>query len=280
DLLIATDPDADRLGIAVKVGEDYQLLTGNQTGAILIYYLLSEKKKLGLLPERGVVFNTVVTSDLGAKIARSYGFEVISTLTGFKFIGEQARFLEGTDKSFLFGYEESYGYVIKDEVRDKDSLQALLFAIEAANYYLVNENKSLVDKLYDIFDIYGNYVEDLVNIELFGIAGKKRIESIMSFFRNADISTVAKEEIIQKEDYELGLRVSGEVKSEITLPKSNVIKYFLKNGSWFVLRPSGTEPKLKVYIGGNGKSLEETKLFVALIKKEVLSLIDQIPEVK
>jgi len=280
DLLIATDPDADRLGIAVKVGSEYQLLTGNQTGAILIYYLLTEKKKLGLLPDKGVVFNTVVTSDLGAKIARSFGFEVISTLTGFKFIGEQARFLEGTDKEFLFGYEESYGYVIKNEVRDKDSLQAVLFAIEAANYYLVKEDKSLVDKLYDIFELYGNYVEDLVNIELFGIAGKQRIDSIMTYFRNVELNQIANQLVIQKEDYELGKRFEKGNESLLTLPQSNVIKYFLENGSWFVLRPSGTEPKLKIYIGGNGNSLEDTKSFVNQIKKEVLALIDLIPEVK
>ena len=143
ELLIATDPDADRLGVAVAKDGGYVLLTGNQTGAILIHYLLSQKRKLGILPPKGVVFNTIVTSDLGAKIARSYGFDVVSTLTGFKFIGEQARLLESTDKAFIFGYEESYGYVISDEVRDKDAIQALLLIIEAASFFRQSEKRRL-----------------------------------------------------------------------------------------------------------------------------------------
>ncbi len=276
DILIATDPDADRLGIAIKHHHEYVLLTGNQTGAILIYYLINEKRKLGTLPKKGVVFNTVVTSDLGAKIARSNGFEVISTLTGFKFIGEQARYLENTDKTFLFGYEESYGYVINDAVRDKDSLQAMLLAIEAANFYLVNENKTLVDKLNDIFLEYGNYVEDLVNIELFGLAGKNRIDQIMTYFRNTPIDRIVNAKIVMKEDYEQHKRITDNKIEELSLPTSNVIKYFLDNESWFVLRPSGTEPKLKIYIGGIGKTIDETRALVQSIKREVLAIVDSI----
>jgi len=276
DLLIATDPDADRLGIAVKSNDEYILLTGNQTGAILIYYLLTQKQKLGLLPKRGVVFNTVVTSELGAKIAEAFGFEVISTLTGFKYIGEQARFLEGTGKTFVFGYEESYGYVINDGVRDKDSLQALLFASEAANYYLTNENKTLVDVLNDIYQTYGYYLEDLQNIDLFGMEGKHKIDRIMDTFRNNHLKKVANNFVKSVEDYELSKKITGSVITDLTLPKSNVIKYTLDNGFWFVLRPSGTEPKLKIYFSGHSDSMKQTNQTLNEIKSEVLGLVDKI----
>lgn len=276
DVLIATDPDADRLGVAIKKDKDYILLTGNQTGAILIYYLLTQKEKNHLIPENGVVFNTVVTSDLGAKIARSFGLEVVSTLTGFKFIGEQARLLENTKKKFFFGYEESYGYVINDGVRDKDSLQAMLLAVEAANYYLNKEGKTFVDKLEDIYQIYGYYFEDLKNIELAGMEGKFRIDRIMDYFRKNPISEIASLKVQVLEDYQTSTRNANETISKLSLPVSNVIKYILNDSSWFVLRPSGTEPKLKVYIGGTGSSMEETKSVVHQIADEVLKIIQSI----
>ncbi|MDD3122151.1 MAG: phospho-sugar mutase [Candidatus Izemoplasmatales bacterium] len=276
DILIATDPDADRLGVAVKDGDKYTLLTGNQTGAILIYYLFTQKQKLGLLPEKGVVFNTVVTSDLGAKIAKSFGAEVISTLTGFKYIGEQARFLESTDKTFLFGYEESYGYVINDNVRDKDSLQAMLFCAEAANYYLNEEHKTFVDVLNEIYLKYGYYHEDQKSVDLFGQEGKNKIERIMDFFRNNHLEEVASLKVLSIEDYETSLKYVNGHASKITLPKSNVIKYNLENESWFVLRPSGTEPKLKIYFGGISDSLVGAKLSTVKIIEEVSSLVEKI----
>lgn len=276
DLLIATDPDADRLGIAVKKDGEYLLLTGNQTGAIMLYYLLTQGKKLNMLPKKGVVFNTVVTSDLGAKIARSFGFEVISTLTGFKFIGEQARLLEKTDKTFFFGYEESYGYVINDGVRDKDSLQAMLLAIEAANYYLTQESKTLYDVLQEIYQTYGYYYENLKNIELAGMEGKKRIDRIMDAFRNKSIDEIASLKIITKEDYGTGKKTVSGVSYKLDYPSSNVIKYILEDGSWFVLRPSGTEPKLKVYIGGIGSSYDSSKSGVKKIELEVLKIVNSI----
>jgi phosphoglucomutase len=276
DLLVATDPDADRLGIAVKKDDDYLLLTGNQTGAILIDYLLREKQKLGLLPKKGVVFNTIVTSDLGAKIARSYGFDVISTLTGFKFIGEQARLLEGTDQTFLFGYEESYGYVVKDFVRDKDSLQAMMLAVDAANYYLVTEGKTLYDKLQDIYETYGYYFETLHNIDLFGIEGAKRINRIVDWFRNNPVRSIAGQKVAVIEDYETGKRREGRSIKMLLLPKSNVIKTILENGDWFVLRPSGTEPKLKIYVGVTGSSEADATRRIQALSKAILTLVEPI----
>lgn len=276
DLLVATDPDADRLGLAVKKGNAYVYLTGNQTGAILIKYLLSEKKKLGLLPAKGRVFNTIVTSDLGAKIARSYGQEVFSTLTGFKFIGEQARFLEGTDTKFVFGYEESYGYVINDAVRDKDSLQTMLLALEAANFYLQTEKKTLNDKLMDIYREYGCYIESLQNIELYGIEGSRRIDRIVQFFRDHPLSELGGIAVQAREDYESSIRIEDHQSTALTLPKSNVIKMIFVNESWVVLRPSGTEPKLKIYVGVHDTTLDKAKLQNQNLTDAILKIVKTI----
>ncbi len=278
DIAIATDPDADRLGIAVKVGKEYKFLTGNQTGAILINYLLSEKKKRGILPAKGKIFNTIVTSDLGAKIGRSYGYDVFSTLTGFKFIGEQARLIENTDYEFIFGYEESYGYVIKDFVRDKDSLQAMLLAVEAANYYLVAENKTLYDKLLDIYAQYGVYRETLKNIDLTGRIGQERISRIMEYFRNNTLAEIANVKVAIKEDYNLRKRfaMNTSLTSDLVLPRSNVVKFILSNNSWFVLRPSGTEPKLKIYIGVTDSSIDLAEAQIDLLLKEIMKIIEDI----
>jgi phosphoglucomutase len=276
DLLIATDPDADRLGVAVKQGNDYVLLTGNQTGAILINYILSERKKQGTLPENGVVFNTIVTSDLGAKIARAYGFNVIQTLTGFKYIGEQIRYLENTNQEFIFGYEESYGYVIKGFVRDKDSLQALLLASEAAAYYQHYENKTLLEKLNDIYETYGVHQEALHNIDLFGIEGAKRIQAIVERFRVNPLTSINHQNVMVFEDYLYSYRIEKGYKTALSFDKTNAVKYILENGSWFVLRPSGTEPKLKIYIGVTGKTVESARIELDSIGQAILALVDQI----
>jgi phosphoglucomutase len=276
DLLIATDPDADRLGIAIKQVNGYLLLSGNQTGAILIDYLLKQRRAQQTLPKRGVVFNTIVTSDLGAKIAREFGYDVISTLTGFKFIGEQAKLIEKSDIEFLFGYEESYGYVVKDFVRDKDSLQAMMLAVDAANYYLVTEGKTLVDKLHDIYKEYGYYLEALHSIDLFGIEGAKRINRIVEWFRNHPVRSIAGNKVDIIEDYETGKRLQNRSIKMLTLPRSNVIKTILENGDWFVLRPSGTEPKLKVYVGVTGQTLEEAQERLQSLSKAILAMVEPI----
>ncbi|MGL4336659.1 MAG: phospho-sugar mutase [Turicibacter sp.] len=278
DILIATDPDADRVGLAVKnPSGEYVLLTGNQTGAILIDYILSQKKEKGTLPAKGKVFNTVVTSDMGAKIARSYGFEVVSTLTGFKFIGEQARLIEDTDYEFVFGYEESYGYLIGDFVRDKDSVQSVLMCAEAAAYYKQN-GKTLYDVLMGLYETYGCYREALVNITLKGKEGADKIQAILADFREFTPITVAERAVVAVDDYELSAHTdlkTDEV-TEINLPKSNVLKYTLADGSWFVLRPSGTEPKAKVYIGVIDETVEAADKTVEMIKADVLARVNSI----
>jgi phosphoglucomutase len=274
DLLIATDPDADRLGIAVKHDGEYVLLTGNQTGAIMVDYILRMRKEQGSLPEKGMVYNTVVTSEFGAAIAKSYGMELKSTLTGFKFIGEQAKLIEDTEYEFMFGYEESYGYVVKDFVRDKDSIQALLLVSEIANVGK-QTNKTLVDYLNLLYSVYGYYKEDLVNVVLEGASGASKIEEIMAYFRNNSLEEVAGLKVTLKEDYLLSVR-EGSSTEKITLPKSNVIKFVLEDGSWFVLRPSGTEPKLKIYIGVKSDRLDLSKEKNKEIKEEVLDILGKI----
>jgi len=243
DVLIATDPDADRVGLAILDDGEYKLLTGNQTGALLLYYLVNHRN----IDQPSVVFNTIVTSELGKKIAESKNIEVISTLTGFKFIGEQAKLLEKTNKKFFFGYEESYGYVVSDFVRDKDSLQALLLCCEVCNYYKL-QGKNLFDVLEEIYRRYGYYLDDLISLNLEGKSGAEKITRILDHFRNSNYQHIGRYRIIGKEDYLLSEKTDQGETSAITLPKSDVLKFYLDDGSWFVLRPSGTEPKMKIYL--------------------------------
>ncbi|QVK17319.1 phospho-sugar mutase [Mycoplasmatota bacterium] len=276
DILIATDPDADRVGLAVKNHQnEYILLTGNQTGAILLSYILSQRKQQGTLPNKGVVFNTIVTSSFGAEIAKKYGLEVESTLTGFKFIGEKAKEIENTDKTFVFGYEESYGYLIADFVRDKDSIQSVLMCCEAANYYK-QQNKTLYDVLLELYEEYGYYIESLVNISLKGIEGQEKIKQILTDFRQNRPENVSGQKVIVVEDYLEGKRYDTNGISLLTLPKSNVIKFTLEDGSWFVLRPSGTEPKLKIYVGVTSEDKQESENKNNQIKQYVLDRIEKL----
>ncbi len=272
DILIATDPDADRMGIAAKNKEgEYVLLTGNQTGAILLDYLAKYKHT----DKQRVVFNTIVTSNLAKAICERHGIELVQTLTGFKFIGEQAALIEGTDKEFFFGYEESYGYVIKDFVRDKDSFQATLLLCEVASFYK-EQGKTLYDVLFDIFEDYGYYIEGVHNISLVGAEGSAKINQIMTHFQQNPLKELAGKEIVTIEDYQDSIRLERGVKSKLTLPKSFVLKYIFEDGGWFVLRPSGTEPKLKIYVAIKGNTLDDANELIKRVKAEVLAIIDQI----
>lgn len=274
DILIATDPDADRMGIAAKNAEgEYVLLTGNQTGAILLDYLGKFKK----LDKQGVVFNTIVTSNLAKAICDKYQLKLIQTLTGFKYIGEQAAKLEGTNEAFFFGYEESYGYVIRDFVRDKDSFQATLLLAEVASYYK-SQGKTLIQVLEDLFEEFGYYLEGVHNISLVGLEGSAKIEKIMRYFQNANLQNIAGKHIQVFEDYEQSIRISDGVTSSLTLPQSFVLKYIFDDGGWFVLRPSGTEPKLKIYIAIKADTKQEAESLVATLKQEILQMIDSIEE--
>ena len=275
DILIATDPDADRMGIAAKnKNGEYVLLTGNQTGAILLNYLAQYKKT----SKKRVVFNTIVTSNLAKAICDKYDMELVQTLTGFKFIGEQAALLENSnEKEFFFGYEESYGYVIKDFGRDKDSFQATLLLAEVASFYKA-QGKTLIDVLEEIFDEYGYYLEGVHNIAFAGPAGSARIEKIMRTFQNMEIKPLAGEEIKIIEDYDKLVKYTNGVESKLLLPQSFVLKYIFEDGGWFVLRPSGTEPKLKIYIAIKGKNADDAHSFINTLKQEILAIIERIQE--
>ncbi|MEH7381497.1 phospho-sugar mutase [Bacillus sp. JJ1533] len=277
DILIGTDPDADRLGVAVKDDKgEYVVLTGNQTGAILLHYILSEKKKQGMLPENGVVLKTIVTSEIGREIAKSFGLDTIDTLTGFKFIGEKIKEYENTgDYKFQFGYEESYGYLIGDFVRDKDAVQAALLAVEVCAYYK-NKGMTMYEGLMEIFEKYGYYREGLESLTLKGKEGAEQINNLLASFRSTPPIAVAGRKVTRIEDYKESVRTNvGEgQKEEIKLPKSNVLKYFLEDGSWFCLRPSGTEPKVKFYFGVKGNSLADSQNALNEISSDVMKQVN------
>lgn len=244
DLILVCDPDADRMGIAVKHGGSYRYLTGNQGGAILQEYIYRSHRELKTMPKHPIMFNTIVTSDLGEKIAQKYGVAVEKTLTGFKYIGEKIEaHNRAQDHQFVFGYEESYGYLIADFVRDKDALQACILVSEAANYYH-NQNKTLIDILFELFGEHGFYVDSQISLTLSGSEGLERIQRLLSYFRNHSLNEIAGIQVINKEDYWISKDSHG---NTLDYPQSNVIKYFLEDGSWVAIRPSGTEPKCKIY---------------------------------
>ncbi|WP_349409546.1 phospho-sugar mutase [Pseudalkalibacillus sp. SCS-8] len=279
DVLMATDPDADRVGIAVKNLEgDYVVLTGNQTGALMLDYLLSQKQKQNELPENGVILKTIVTSEIGRTIAEKYGLETVDTLTGFKFIGEKMKeYEESGQYKFLFGYEESYGYLIGDFVRDKDAVQACLMAAEVAAYYK-SQGKTLYEGLMDLFETYGYYLEGLESLTLKGKKGAEEIQEILSTFRSQAPSEFAGIPVTIIEDYLSRERsfINQTGIEEITLPPSNVIKYTLEDGSWVCLRPSGTEPKIKFYFGVQATTYEWSQEQLKLLKEDVMSKVKHI----
>ncbi len=276
DILLGTDPDSDRLGVAVKndAGE-YTVLTGNQTGAILLNYLLTQRKAKGQLPKNGIVVKTIVTSEIGRVIAAAFGIPTVDTLTGFKFIGEKIHQYEVSGAhQFLFGYEESYGCLIGSFVRDKDAVQASVFAAEAAAYYK-SKGQSLYDALQEIYKTYGYFEEGLESITLKGISGKEEINAIMDDFRNHPPVEAAGAKVATIEDYEQSVSTdaaSGK-KTKITLPVSNVLKYKLSDDSWFCLRPSGTEPKIKFYFGVKGKDASDRDSKFAALKSAVMDRV-------
>lgn len=275
-IVLATDPDADRLGIAVEHKGEYILFTGNQTAALVLDYLLKTRKEFNTLPQDGYVFTTNVSSTLPIAIAEKYGMKVEITLTGFKFIGEKAREMEDGKGTYVFGFEESYGCLVSDFVRDKDSIQAILMLCETASYY-DQKGMDLVDALNAIYEEYGYYKEGITNIGLQGLAGAAKIQRIMDFFRTTDIALKGFE-ILAKDDVKLGVHtdLKKDVKTKLTFPASNVIKYYMNDNMWFVLRPSGTEPKLKVYYGVVGKTDQESEDKLNELKKEVLAIVDLI----
>lgn len=266
DLLIGTDPDADRMGAVVRTaGGEYEILTGNQSGSLLVHYVLSQMKQAGTLPANGAVVKTIVTSEFGAAIARHYGATVFNTLTGFKYIGEKMNeFEKSGDYTYLFGYEESYGYLAGNYARDKDAVVASALICEAAAFYK-RQGKTLIDVLEDLYAQFGYYREALTSRTLKGKDGLAQIGALMEGFRSNSPQQAGGVRVTDVLDYSLGL--DG-------LPKENVLKFLLEDGSWFCLRPSGTEPKIKFYFGVCGTSGEDAKARLGKMQEAVLARVD------
>ena len=262
DLLLATDPDCDRVGIAVLTGEEYVLLSGNDVGVLLAEYMLSQRKAKGTLPENSLMTKSFVSTPLINLVAAKYGCKVVDVLTGFKYVGEFIANLEktGDEHRFIMGFEESYGYLIGTHARDKDAVAASLMICEMAAYYK-SIGKTLVDVLNDIYAEFGIYVNSLYNFAFEGASGMVKMAEIMSETRKNPPKELAGLKVLKVHDFEASTITdteSGEI-SEIELPKSNVLAYSLPDGNFAIVRPSGTEPKIKVYITGCGKTKESAQ---------------------
>lgn len=276
DIIFGTDPDCDRLGVVVKDSHgEYRVLTGNQVGVLLTHYILSSLKEFHKLPENGRIVKTIVTSEMAAAIAKDYDVNVIDVLTGFKYIGEKIKeFEEKGDKKYIFGFEESYGYLVGDFVRDKDAVIASTLVCEMTLYYKM-AGKSLYEALMDLYKKYGFYREKLISIELKGKKGHEEIETILHCLRHSMKRTLGNVKIIKKLDYKLSVEKDLVNISEkiIELPKSNVLKFVMEDKSWFVVRPSGTEPKIKIYLSVIGSSSQDSQEKMETFEKNVMNVI-------
>lgn len=277
DVVIAVDPDADRMGTAVRQPSgEYQLLTGNQIGAVLLNYLLTAKKAAGTLPANGALVKSIVSSEFAADIAKSFGVETINVLTGFKYIAEQIQHFEDTNEhTFLFGFEESYGYLVKSFARDKDSVQATVLLAEVAAYYK-SLGKTLYDGLQELFEQYGYFVENTKSLTFAGIDGADKIASLMNKFRAETPAEFGGVKVAKVEDFSLQTETdtaTGAV-TPMTLPKANVVKYWLADGSWVAVRPSGTEPKIKFYVGTKGATAQVADEELAAIQATIATYVD------
>ncbi len=276
DVIIATDPDSDRVGVTIKDDKgEYITLTGNQTGILLCEFILRNRKKIGKLPANGAVIKTIVTTEMIYPIAKDYNITVFDVLTGFKFIGEKIKEFEATGSNeYLFGFEESYGYLAGTYARDKDAVVAsMLIAQMAADYK--NNGKTLYEGLLSIYEKYGFYKETLYNVVLKGLDGSEKIKAIMKDIRENPPKEVAGHKVSKLLDVQKGtiLDVENGTEEPSNLPKSNVLKFFLDDNSWFAARPSGTEPKIKFYFGVVGKSLDDAKEKIEKLQNSVVEMI-------
>jgi len=277
DLIIGTDPDCDRVGVVVRNMEgDYVTLSGNQVGVLLTEYILSQKKAKGSLPSNGVVIKTIVTTEMARAVAQHYNIDVIEVLTGFKFIGEKIKEFEesGNSKQYIFGFEESYGYLAGTYARDKDAVVASMLIAEMAAWYK-SRNMSLYEGMQELYKKYGVYIESLKSITLEGKQGTEKIQAIMEKLRKDTPTEINGVRIIALRDYNVGKRFDfiDNTERDIDLPKSNVLYFELEDKSWFVVRPSGTEPKIKIYFSVVGNTLQAAEQKMTLFKKEVIDRI-------
>lgn len=253
DIVIGTDPDCDRMGVAVRDDQGkFVLLNGNQIGAMLMNYILSRREEDGTMPSNPAVVKTIVTTSLADRIARSYGVRVYDVLTGFKFIGEKIKEWETSGEStFLFGYEESYGYLSGTHARDKDAVVASMLFAEMVCYY-TDKGVKVYDKLIELFEKYGYFVENSKSIFFKGLDGMQKMADIMTKFRQSELKEIAGTKVVSKTDLNVGKKYKADgTVEDVDLPKTNVVKWDLGNDEWACVRPSGTEPKLKIYVSTN-----------------------------
>lgn len=278
DVLIATDPDADRLGCAVRQPDgEYQLLTGNQIASIMLAYILEAHKQAGTLPKNAAAVKSIVSTNFAAKIAESYGVDMINVLTGFKWIADQIHQYETgkADHTFMFGFEESYGYLIKPFVRDKDAIQSLTLLAEVAAYYR-SRNMTLYDGLQELFKKYGYFREKTVANTYAGVDGPAKIKALMKKFREEAPTHFAGHQVVVTEDFANGTKTTADGKvSELGIPESNVLRYILDDDTWIAIRPSGTEPKLKFYIGTSADTLDKANEKLANFEKALQEFAEE-----
>jgi len=278
DIIVANDPDCDRVGLAVKDGHQYRLLSGNQVGPLLLEYILSSMVEKDLMPTNPLVIKTIVTSEFGRAVANYYNVDCIDTLTGFKFIGEKMEeYAENKNKNFIFGYEESIGYLFGNFVRDKDAVTSTMMICEMAAYYK-KIGSNILSELEKLYQRHGYYMDGLKSITMTGITGNQKILAIMDYFRNAKISQISGYKVSCFTDYEAGYTydLENEQKIKTGLPQSNVLKYVFENKSWFVLRPSGTEPKIKIYFSTVHQDKHKAEKMYQDIATSVLQIIDSV----
>jgi len=279
DLIIGTDPDGDRVGVVVRKNDgEYTTLTGNQTGCLLLEYILYALKETGKLPDNGFVVKTIVTTELSKVIAKYYNVELVEVLTGFKFIGEQIMMRdEQGDQKYLFGFEESYGYLAGTDVRDKDAVVASMLIAEMAAYYKT-KGISLYDALINLFEKYGYFVEGISTFTLEGKDGVTKINAAMSTMRAAKHHTFGDLKVKAIRDYQNSERfiIEDAVTEIIKLPSSDVLYFEMEDGSWFCVRPSGTEPKIKIYYGVSDSTLELSQEKLEMLKCNVLEVIEKL----
>ena len=278
DIIFGTDPDSDRIGVVVKDNmNEYRVLSGNQTGVLLSNYIISSLSEENKLASNGAIIKTIVTSEMVREVASDFNVEVIDVLTGFKYIGEKIKgFEESYSNTYLFGYEESYGCLAGTFVRDKDAVSAAVLICEMALYYKL-KGMTLYDALISLYEKYGFYKEDVISIELCGKGGQEKIQKAIDILRNSSILEVSGVKIRRIMDYKLSIEKDLIYKCEkkIELPKSNVLRFILEEKSWFVVRPSGTEPKMKIYVSVVGDSIEDADSKVNVFKKCVMKIINE-----
>lgn len=276
DVLVATDPDADRLGVEIRQPDgSYKNLSGNQIGAIIAKYILEAHKTAGTLPENAALAKSIVSTELVTKIAESYGATMFNVLTGFKFIAEKIQeFEEKHNHTYMFGFEESFGYLIKPFVRDKDAIQAVLLVAEIAAYYR-SRGLTLADGIDEIYKEYGYFAEKTISVTLSGVDGAAEIKKIMDKFRENGPKQFNNTDILLLEDFQkqIATKNDGTI-SNLTTPPSNVLKYTLADDSWIAVRPSGTEPKIKFYIATVGNDLADAETKIANIEKEITTFVN------